>query len=53
VITRIQAKLSGRDFAKTFDDMELPVDKQVDLLIKQATSVENLCQLYVGWCPLW
>lgn len=53
VITRIQAKLSGRDFAKAFDDEELPVDKQVDLLIKQATSVENLCQLYVGWCPLW
>ncbi|CAF3972421.1 unnamed protein product [Rotaria sordida] len=24
---------------------------QVELLIQQATSHENLCQLYIGWCP--
>ena len=22
-------------------------------LIKEASSVENLCQLFQGWCPLW
>jgi len=29
------------------------VDAQVDRLIHQATSHENLCQLYYGWCPFW
>jgi hypothetical protein len=27
----------------------LTVQKQVDLLIQQATSNENLCQCYIGW----
>ncbi len=31
----------------------LDVAEQVDLLIKQATSTENLCQAYLGWCPYW
>jgi FKBP12-rapamycin complex-associated protein len=53
VITRIQAKLTGRDFAKSDLDPDLTVDKQIDRLIKEATNVENLCQLYQGWCPLW
>jgi FKBP12-rapamycin complex-associated protein len=53
VIGRIQAKLTGRDFAKSDDEDALDVDKQVDRLIRQATSVENLCQLYQGWCPMW
>jgi FKBP12-rapamycin complex-associated protein len=53
VITRIQAMLTGRDFAKSDLDPDLTVDKQVDRLIKEATNVENLCQLYQGWCPLW
>ena len=53
VITRIEAKLSGRDFAKSSEDEDLAVENQVDRLIKEATSLENLCQLYSGWCPLW
>jgi len=53
VITRIQAKLSGRDFCKDDDDDDLNVEQQVDRLIKEATSIENLCQLFIGWCPLW
>ena len=53
VINRIQAKLTGRDFAKSDDSEDLTVDQQVDRLIKEATSVENLCQLFTGWCPLW
>lgn len=29
------------------------VKVQVQKLILQATSPENLCQNYVGWCPFW
>ncbi|TDH73380.1 hypothetical protein CCR75_008691 [Bremia lactucae] len=51
VIERVKKKLAGRDF----DDGSrvLSVDAQVDRLIHQATSHENLCQLYYGWCPFW
>jgi FKBP12-rapamycin complex-associated protein len=54
VINRIQSKLTGRDFMK-YDDVgeDLSVEQQVDRLIKEATSVENLCQLFSGWCALW
>ncbi|KAJ4809422.1 Serine/threonine-protein kinase [Rhynchospora pubera] len=31
----------------------LSVEKQVQNLILQARSPENLCQSYVGWCPFW
>ncbi|XP_010557538.1 PREDICTED: serine/threonine-protein kinase TOR isoform X2 [Tarenaya hassleriana] len=31
----------------------LSVKLQVQKLINQATSHENLCQNYVGWCPFW
>ncbi|KAL9244759.1 hypothetical protein vseg_018491 [Gypsophila vaccaria] len=31
----------------------LSVKLQVQKLIDQATSHENLCQNYVGWCPFW
>ena len=50
IVEHVRAKLTGRDFS-----VETPVDvaKQVDLLIKQATSHENLCQCYIGWCPFW
>lgn len=36
----------GRDFSH---DDTLDVPTQVELLIKQATSHENLCQCYIGW----
>ncbi len=29
------------------------VPAQVQRLIEQATSHENLCQSYIGWCPFW
>lgn len=50
IVEHVRAKLTGRDFS-----VETPVDvaNQVDLLIKQATSHENLCQCYIGWCPFW
>jgi FKBP12-rapamycin complex-associated protein len=55
VINRIQAKLTGRDFLKENDDDadNFTIEQQVDRLIMEATNIENLCQLFSGWCPLW
>ncbi|KAL8715140.1 MAG: hypothetical protein Q9220_001097 [cf. Caloplaca sp. 1 TL-2023] len=50
VLARVKEKLTGRDFKK---DEELNVEDQVQKLIRQATSVENLCQHYIGWCSFW
>lgn len=50
VLRRITDKLTGNDFRRFH---ELNVPEQVDKLIQQATSVENLCQHYIGWCPFW
>lgn len=50
VIQRVQAKLTGRDFDP---DESLSVAEQVQRLVRQATSHENLCQGFVGWCPFW
>ncbi|KAJ7667024.1 phosphatidylinositol 3-kinase [Mycena rosella] len=49
VYNRVQHKLTGRDF-----DMEiaLSVEDQVDKLIRQAMSLENLCQCFAGWCAI-
>ncbi len=49
VIARVSNKLTGRDF----DNEVLDVNAQVRRLIRQATSHENLCQCYIGWCPFW
>jgi FKBP12-rapamycin complex-associated protein len=46
IIKRVREKLTGRDF---LNEEILTVQKQVDLLIQQATSNENLCQCYIGW----
>lgn len=51
IVNRVRDKLTGRDFPQI--DEIVTVQKQVDLLIQQATSNENLCQCYVGWCPFW
>ncbi|MCJ1320534.1 phosphatidylinositol kinase- protein kinase tor1 [Xylographa vitiligo] len=50
VLARVKEKLTGRDFKP---DQELDVEEQVAKLIGQATSVENLCQHYIGWCSFW
>ncbi|XP_072012519.1 serine/threonine-protein kinase mTOR isoform X9 [Engystomops pustulosus] len=50
IINRVRDKLTGRDFSH---EETLDVATQVELLIKQATSHENLCQCYIGWCPFW
>jgi len=50
VIDRVSKKLTGRDFSET---KTLDIPKQVQKLIDEATSHENLCQCYIGWCPFW
>ena len=56
VIRRVQDKLTGTDFHSP-DDEEvgepLDVQDQVQRLIVQATSSENLSQLFIGWCAFW
>ena len=52
VTQRIQMKLNGRDFPSP-DGGPISVEDQVDLLIKQARSHENLAQHYSGWCAFW
>ncbi|CEM08834.1 unnamed protein product [Vitrella brassicaformis CCMP3155] len=48
VIRRVDSKLSGTDFGSEHD-----IPGQVERLIQEATSHENLCQCYLGWCPFW
>lgn len=50
VIKRVSSKLRGKDFPGCG---ELEVPEQVQRLIEDATSVEHLCQCYLGWCPFW
>lgn len=40
---------SGRDFNTDMSEPPLTVAAQVDRLIIQATSLENLCQCFSGW----
>jgi len=54
VIRRVQDKLTGTDFGKEhLSEEPLQVSDQVQRLIVQATSTENLCQLFIGWCAFW
>ena len=50
VLERINNKLSGTDF---YPDIVYEVKEQVDKLINEAISYENLAQSYLGWCPFW
>lgn len=50
VLRRIREKLTGNDFKRHTD---LSVPDQVDLLIQEATNIENLCQHFIGWCSFW
>nr|WIM49540.1 HIF1a pathway protein [Daphnia magna] len=52
IVSRVRDKLTGRDFPNETEGT-LGIDRQVELLIQQATSHENLCQCYIGWCPFW
>ncbi|XP_066259712.1 serine/threonine-protein kinase mTor [Euwallacea similis] len=50
IINRVRDKLTSKDF---HSEEMLDISKQVELLIQHATSNENLCQCYIGWCPFW
>ncbi|KAH0794831.1 PIKK family atypical protein kinase [Histomonas meleagridis] len=50
VVKRIEDKLKGNDFE---DETQLSVQAQVNNLIKQATDIRNLCQMFPGWYPWW
>jgi phosphatidylinositol kinase/protein kinase (PI-3 family) len=52
VIRRVDDKLTGTDFLDC-DGRPLDVADQVQRLIVQATSTENLCQHFIGWCSFW
>ena len=45
VLQRVKSKLVGSDF----EEERVSVAKQVDLLVAEAQSMLNLCQLYIGW----
>ena len=56
VMKRMSDKLVGRDYV--VEGVNPPTESdsvqvQVQRLISQAISHENLCQSYIGWCPFW
>ncbi|ABO93925.1 predicted protein [Ostreococcus lucimarinus CCE9901] len=55
VMQRMSAKLTGRDGDHHHVESMQPdsVEMQVERLISEATSAENLSVSYVGWCPWW
>ncbi|KAJ1680336.1 phosphatidylinositol kinase- protein kinase tor1 [Spiromyces aspiralis] len=50
IVERISNKLTGHDFDP---NVTLEIPAQVEKLIREATSIENLCQCFYGWCPFW
>ncbi|KAJ7779782.1 phosphatidylinositol 3-kinase [Mycena metata] len=50
VYNRVQHKLTGRDFNV---NIAYSVEQQVDMLIRQAMALENLCQCFAGWNAFW
>ncbi|CAN4112297.1 unnamed protein product [Withania somnifera] len=48
ILRRVEMKIDGRDVA---DNREISVAEQVDYLLRQATSIDNLCNMYEGWTP--
>ncbi|XP_074581436.1 uncharacterized protein LOC141837962 [Curcuma longa] len=47
VLKQVELKIDG----KSLDDRSSEVSEQVDYLIKQATNIDNLCNMYEGWTP--
>lgn len=50
VIHRVMDKLIGLDFD---NKTALEISEQIDRLIQQATSNENLSTCFSGWCAFW
>ena len=50
VVHRVMDKLIGLDFE---NKVALDISEQIDRLIRQATSNENLSTCFSGWCAFW
>ncbi|CAN6447682.1 unnamed protein product [Victoria cruziana] len=48
VLKRVEMKLDGCGIG---GDRAMSISEQVDYLLKQATSIDNLCNMYEGWTP--
>lgn len=48
ILKQVEHKLHGKDIDGT---RSLNISEQVDYLLKQATSIDNLCNMYEGWTP--
>ncbi|KAH7664951.1 Non-specific serine/threonine protein kinase protein [Dioscorea alata] len=48
VLRQVELKLEGRE---NDEFRSMTISEQVDYLLKQATSVDNLCNMYEGWTP--
>ncbi|KAL9174074.1 hypothetical protein ABFS82_02G028800 [Erythranthe guttata] len=48
LLRRVEMKLDGRDIS---DNREISITEQVDFLLRQATNIDNLCNMYEGWTP--
>ncbi|KAI3446049.1 hypothetical protein Pfo_002714 [Paulownia fortunei] len=48
LLRRVEMKLDGRDIT---DNREISIAEQVDFLLRQATNIDNLCNMYEGWTP--
>ena len=51
----ITSKIKGQEqkHYKMLKNVQLKIYDQIQRLIRQATSHENLSQSYLGWCPFW
>ncbi|KAF8246273.1 hypothetical protein K440DRAFT_655242 [Wilcoxina mikolae CBS 423.85] len=49
ILESIQGKLRG---LWDNDTVPMSVEGHVEVLIKKATDPENLCAMYIGWCPM-
>ncbi|KAH6814874.1 hypothetical protein C2S51_023892 [Perilla frutescens var. frutescens] len=48
VLRRLEMKIDGLDIA---DNREISIPEQVDFLLRQASNIDNLCNMYEGWTP--
>ncbi|GJN23385.1 hypothetical protein PR202_gb11029 [Eleusine coracana subsp. coracana] len=48
ILKQVEHKLHGSDIDS---NRSMNISEQVDHLIKQATSIDNLCNMYEGWTP--
>ena len=52
VLRRVKCKLDGKDrWPGKEREAKQSVSEQVESVIKQACSPDNLCQMYEGWSP--